>query len=103
MNKFFKLEIENSKAFIVIGETGEYDEYVNWDVAVFANINVANQYKERLDKFLVDHAIPNDRGERCPSYDLREPNNPDDPSLADNWHGCGVVYKINEIKVVLKI
>ena len=94
------------KAYIIVGETGEYDDHTRWNVVAFLNREMANRYVEnRLNQFLRDNDIPLDISHSCyrgTDYGQEDqiPDNSYDIGLGENWMGFGVEYSIEEIAVI---
>ena len=85
------------RAWVVIAETGEYDENVNWNVGVLFDKTAATKYKEKLVKFLQDNKIPEESWKNCM---IDAPQNPDDLRLKELWRNYGVYYRVEEVRVV---
>jgi hypothetical protein len=85
------------KVYIITGETGDYDDWVNWNVVASLDQILANQYRDKLRKFLVDNNIPEETSELCT---LDVPDNPDDLQLKEYWQDRGVVYQVKEVELI---
>jgi len=86
------------KAYIIIGETGEYEDRVEWEVVASLDKNKIIEYRDRLRKFLVDHKIPEESYYPC--FELDSPCNPEDPLLDVYWRHFGVKYSISELELM---
>jgi hypothetical protein len=86
------------KIFIIIGETGEYDDSVYWVVGAFFDKEVCLRYRDKLNNFLSENGISNSVG--GPSQ-YKRPEHFIDPDLANYFgRGYGVEYKIQEIEIL---
>ena len=83
-------------AYIITGESGEYDSWTKWNVEVFLDEKACDEYLKKLKKFLIDNNIPNVR-----DYDARKPScRFIDSTLDKNWTSYGVEYKVEKMKVM---
>ena len=85
--------------YILYGESGEYDYYVQWTVGIFKTEGGAKKYKEYLEQDARDHFIALDISYQmhtmgtCPPTVL-------DKKMIECWTGFGVEYSYTTIKVL---
>jgi len=90
------------KAYLITGESGTYDDWRIWNVAVSFDKELVNQFRDQLNEFLSDNNISKDIYDTCYFEDDKIPNNPEDRGLKENWNNRGIEYKIKAVKVLDK-
>lgn len=78
--------------FIVVGQTGEYSDRIDWFVAAFPTRAEAEEYEDKLTKWTTKHGINRNQNDAYSKHDLKCPL---DPSMQCEY--TGVDYYVAEV------
>ena len=81
-----------SKVYVIIGQTGQYDDYREWNVIAFKHKTKANNYL-KLVQDKADEIYEKQRNR----YSFNERDNEYDPRMSMDYNGTK--YTIEELKL----
>ncbi len=96
-------KIKNAKnttpIYVITGETGEYDDWVRWNVMAFKNMDTCQNYRDLLNDILIQNNIPLQPNEPSldpsPQFFKEFP----DSELDGYWRNRGVEYRTGRINL----
>ena len=89
------------KIYLIVGDTGEYEDYAKFNSAAFKDKNEAIIYMEKLNKQLTDLGISLTPYFMHLEKSIKDISTIEDPKLKEYWIGCyGVEYSIEEMEVI---
>ena len=81
--------------YLIVGETGEYDDYREWIVRAYLNKTLCSNYINELNECLINNNVPLS----CDEIATTKPSLFIDSKLEKIWMNYGVQYRIEEIEI----
>ena len=81
--------------YIITGETGEYDDWIKWNVGAFLDGISCSNYLNKLNKYLIDNNI----SLSCCDIASKPSSKFFDFKLEENWRNFGVEYKVEKLEI----
>jgi len=94
-----KRSIKSMSVYIITGETGEYDDWMKWNVGAFLDPLSCSSYLKRLNNYLIKNNVPLDIS-TCRKFSKKPLSGFLDLKLKENLRDSGVEYKIEELEVL---
>lgn len=93
----------SQQAYIVVGHTGEYDDYNTWPVVAYAHEPAAEEHAAKANAWCVEHEYDGSTAKYASS--LEDHGNPWDPSFHADYTGThytvvSVPSRINRVRPV---
>ncbi len=86
--------METKYVWLVLGSTGDYEDYCDWSVRAFLTKEGADRFCCKLKKWAEEHGATR---KNDGIWSWRGPENPDDPEMQVSY--TGVYYSVHQVEL----